>query len=126
MARSGGADDALRAGGSPRAGRLQASFTISTRGGAGGSIRFLLDEWPETRLVHVAFQVMVGAGSALALVALWWGAAWWHRRSAGRSMPYPNEDRTLLWAVALTGPLGFLALEAGWTVTEVGRQPWIV
>lgn len=41
-------------------------------------------------------------------------------------MPYPNEDRTLLWAIALSGPLGFLALEAGWAVTEVGRQPWIV
>jgi cytochrome d ubiquinol oxidase subunit I len=69
---------------------------------------------------------MVGAGSALALVALWWVGVWWRRRSSGRSMPYPNEDRTLLWAVALSGPLGFLALEAGWTVTEVGRQPWIV
>jgi cytochrome d ubiquinol oxidase subunit I len=87
---------------------------------------FPVDDWPETRVVHVAFQVMVGAGSVLALVALWWAGAWWRRRSAGRSMPYPNEDRTLLWAIALTGPLGFLALEAGWTVTEVGRQPWIV
>ena len=87
---------------------------------------FPVDDWPETRVVHVAFQVMVGAGSALALVALWWVGVWWRRRSSGRSMPYPNEDRTLLWAVALSGPLGFLALEAGWTVTEVGRQPWIV
>ena len=87
---------------------------------------FPVDDWPETRVVHVAFQVMVGAGSALALVALWWGAAWWRRYRTGRSTPYPNEDRRLLWAVALSGPLGFLALEAGWTVTEVGRQPWIV
>jgi len=87
---------------------------------------FPVEDWPETRVVHVAFQVMVGAGSALALVALWWGAAWWRRYRTGRLMPYPNEDRRLLWAVALSGPLGFLALEAGWTVTEVGRQPWIV
>jgi cytochrome d ubiquinol oxidase subunit I len=32
----------------------------------------------------------------------------------------------LLRALVLTGPLGFIALEAGWTVTEVGRQPWII
>jgi cytochrome d ubiquinol oxidase subunit I len=93
---------------------------------------FPVRDWPETRVVHVAFQLMVGAGSALALVALWWGAAWWRRRRAGRrrpagrSMLHPDEDRALLWAIALSGPLGFLALEAGWTVTEVGRQPWIV
>ena len=38
----------------------------------------------------------------------------------------PADDRRFLTAVVLTGPLGFIALEAGWTVTEVGRQPWIV
>jgi cytochrome bd ubiquinol oxidase subunit I len=87
---------------------------------------FPVEDRPETRVVHVAFQLMVGAGSALALVALWWAGAWWRRRRTGRSMPYPNEDRRLLWALAFSGPLGFLALEAGWAVTEVGRQPWIV
>ena len=35
-------------------------------------------------------------------------------------------DRRLLRAVALAAPLGFIAIEAGWTVTEVGRQPWII
>jgi cytochrome d ubiquinol oxidase subunit I len=37
-----------------------------------------------------------------------------------------NSSRRLLWIVALSGPLGFVALEAGWTVTETGRQPWII
>ena len=36
------------------------------------------------------------------------------------------DDRNLLRALALVTPMGFLAIEAGWTVTEVGRQPWIV
>ena len=35
-------------------------------------------------------------------------------------------DRRFLWAIVLAGPLGFVALEAGWIVTEVGRQPWII
>jgi cytochrome d ubiquinol oxidase subunit I len=38
----------------------------------------------------------------------------------------PCENRWLLRAVAFGAPFGFLAIEAGWTVTEVGRQPWIV
>ncbi|MGT5522849.1 cytochrome ubiquinol oxidase subunit I, partial [Escherichia coli] len=34
--------------------------------------------------------------------------------------------RRLLQALVVTSPLGFLAIEAGWTVTEVGRQPWVI
>jgi cytochrome d ubiquinol oxidase subunit I len=70
-------------------------------------------------VVHLAFQVMIGLGSYLALVALW--AAWVtvkHREF--------STERRLLWAVALATPMGFGAVEAGWVVTEVGRQPWIV
>jgi cytochrome d ubiquinol oxidase subunit I len=36
------------------------------------------------------------------------------------------ENRWLLRAVALAAPMGFIAIEAGWTVTEVGRQPWTI
>jgi cytochrome d ubiquinol oxidase subunit I len=32
----------------------------------------------------------------------------------------------MLGAIALSAPMGFIAIEAGWTVTEVGRQPWII
>jgi cytochrome bd ubiquinol oxidase subunit I len=77
---------------------------------------------PDPRPVHVAFQVMVGCGSVLALVALWWGIAWFR----GRRRPAREPSRPLLVAVTVCGPLGFLAIEAGWTVTEVGRQPWVV
>jgi cytochrome d ubiquinol oxidase subunit I len=77
------------------------------------------DEWPDTRIVHWAFDVMVGSGVAMLAVAGW--AAWiWARR---RRVP---DDRWLLRAVLVAGPLGFIAIEAGWIVTEVGRQPWII
>src|SRR4051812_7252259 len=76
-------------------------------------------DWPPVRVVHVAFQVMVGCGSALAAVAVL--GAWLAWR--GRGLP---DHPWFLRLVALSGPLGFVALEAGWPGTEVGRQPWIV
>jgi cytochrome d ubiquinol oxidase subunit I len=74
---------------------------------------------PPVAVVHLAFQTMVGLGSAMALVALW--AAW----SAWRRRPLATQ-RTLLRALVLVAPFGFVATEAGWIVTEVGRQPWVV
>lgn len=85
-----------------------------------GLDRVPADRWPNVVVTHLAFQVMVGAGVAMVVVAAWfWWARW--RRRAGIL-----EDRRLMRAVVLAGPLGFVALEAGWVVTEVGRQPWIV
>jgi cytochrome bd ubiquinol oxidase subunit I len=81
------------------------------------------DEWPEPRIVHPAFQVMVGAGFAMLGVAAWYWWAWWRDRRAGRDWA---GRRTLLRVLVATAPLGFLALEAGWIVTEVGRQPWVI
>jgi cytochrome d ubiquinol oxidase subunit I len=74
---------------------------------------------PPIHVVHVAFQVMVGCGSAMAAMAALTALLAWRRRG----LP---EGRWFLRAVVACGPLGLLALEAGWTVTEVGRQPWIV
>jgi cytochrome d ubiquinol oxidase subunit I len=84
-----------------------------------GLEEFSRDSWPPVAVVHLAFQVMVAAGTAMALVALW-GAYLALRR---KSMP---DSRWFLRAVIAASPLGFLAIEAGWTVTEVGRQPWII
>jgi cytochrome bd ubiquinol oxidase subunit I len=84
---------------------------------------FPRDQWPESRIVHPAFQVMVGAGFAtMALAAVFW-LAWWRERRRGQSW---TRYRWLLGALVLASPLGLLALEAGWIVTEVGRQPWII
>ena len=92
--------------------------THDPEGEVKGLEAFPRDQWPESRIVHPAFQVMVGAGFATLGVALWyWWAVWrgdWARR------------RWLLRALVAASPLGFLALEAGWIVTEVGRQPWVI
>jgi len=81
-------------------------------------------EWPPVVSVRTAFQVMVGAGSAMALaaIAVILAAA---RRAAARRPVVPDGRRWLI-AFVLLGPLGFVSLEAGWLVTEWGRQPWIV
>ena len=76
------------------------------------------DEWPPVLPVHIAFQVMVAIGSWLALLALWAGALWWR----GRLFESRLFLRAMFWSMAL----GFVAIEAGWIVTEIGRQPWIV
>ena len=76
---------------------------------------------PNTLLVHLAFQAMVGIGVALLGLGVWALAGWW--RSGRRALP---DGRWFLRAAAVAGPAAFVALEAGWIVTEVGRQPWIV
>lgn len=80
---------------------------------------FPRDEWPPVAKVHVAFQVMVGTGSAMALLALV-TLGWRWRKKA-----WPH-GRKLMWAWLVSGPLGVVAMEAGWLVTEWGRQPWIL
>jgi cytochrome d ubiquinol oxidase subunit I len=74
---------------------------------------------PPVAVIHLAFQTMVGLGSLMALVALWCGWA------ASRRRDFATQ-RWLLRALVLVTPFGFIATEAGWIVTEVGRQPWVV
>ncbi|MEP7072398.1 MAG: cytochrome ubiquinol oxidase subunit I [Verrucomicrobiota bacterium] len=84
-----------------------------------GLDKFPRAQWPNVRIVHWSFDLMVGSGCyllACSLAAAW---LWWrHRR-----LP---DAPWFLRAIVLAGPLGFLAIEAGWMVTEVGRQPWII
>jgi cytochrome bd ubiquinol oxidase subunit I len=75
-------------------------------------------DWPHP-ITHHAFRIMVGLGTIIALYAL---VALW-RRVRRRSWA---EGRLWLWATVALAPTGMIAMEAGWIVTEVGRQPWVV
>jgi cytochrome d ubiquinol oxidase subunit I len=78
---------------------------------------FPRESWPNTRNVHVAFQVMVGLGTVLAALSAWAVLLRIRRR---------EPSRVFLRLLVLAAPAGFLALEAGWLVTEWGRQPYAV
>lgn len=77
------------------------------------------DERPPVLVPHLSFQVMVGIGTLLMLLSIVWIVA-----RVRKIDLYKNK----LWLriCLLCTPLGFIALEAGWMVTEVGRQPWII
>lgn len=74
---------------------------------------------PANTLLHLAFDAMVGIGSALLLLGLWLAWSWWKKRDIPAT-PW------FLRAVSISGAGAILALWSGWIVTEVGRQPWIV
>jgi cytochrome d ubiquinol oxidase subunit I len=74
---------------------------------------------PPENVVRIAFQTMVGIGTLLALL----GTVYLVARIRRRALP---ESRWFYRAVVAAGPLALIALVAGWVVTEVGRQPWVV
>ncbi|MDP9243932.1 MAG: cytochrome ubiquinol oxidase subunit I, partial [Chloroflexota bacterium] len=77
------------------------------------------DQQPPATIVHLAWNAMVGIGTLLVLLAAWFAITWWRRRDL------PGNPWFLRFA-AVAGIASIVAMEAGWIVTEVGRQPWIV
>ncbi len=80
---------------------------------------FPRDRWPPVAPTHVAFELMVGAGTVMAMLSL--VTLWLRLRKRLHLL-----SRRYLWALLLSSPLGVVAMEAGWLVTEWGRQPWVV
>lgn len=76
-------------------------------------------EWPPVAVVHIAFQLMIVCGLFMCFTSWLILFLYWRRKDI-ISMRWP------LKLMACTIPMGFIAIEAGWTVTEVGRQPWII
>ena len=84
-----------------------------------GLDQFPREDWPNVRLVHWSFDAMVVCGMFLLAVA---AIAGW---KAARRRPL-IEQRGLLKLFVIAAPMGFIAIETGWMVTELGRQPWII
>src|SRR4029077_4740513 len=76
-------------------------------------------ERPAVNVVRIAFQTMVGIGSLLALIGVVFLAVQVRRKRLPESVWFYR-------ALVVAGPLSVVALIAGWVVTEVGRQPWVV
>ncbi len=74
---------------------------------------------PNVVLVHTAFQIMAACGTLLAAAAALAGVTAWRRRGV-------PDRRWLLRCLVGAAPLGVIAVESGWSVTELGRQPWII
>jgi cytochrome d ubiquinol oxidase subunit I len=76
------------------------------------------EDRPYVPIVFFAFRIMVGVG--LVLIAIAWTGLWLRWR--GRLY----DTQWFSFVCAFSSPLGFIAILSGWTVTETGRQPWIV
>jgi cytochrome d ubiquinol oxidase subunit I len=77
------------------------------------------DRPPANTMLHWAFDTMIGICTALIALGFWLGFVWWRKRDIPRT-------KWFLRAVAVSGVSAVVALECGWIVTEVGRQPWVV
>jgi cytochrome d ubiquinol oxidase subunit I len=77
------------------------------------------DQRPPVNVVRFAFQTMVGIGTLLALIGAIYVLVWIRRKRIPESVWFYR-------AVVIAAPLSVVALIAGWIVTEVGRQPWVV
>ncbi len=77
------------------------------------------DDRPPVNVVRIAFQTMVGIGTLIALLGVFFAGFRWRRKRLPESIWFYR-------AVTLAGPLSVVALIAGWVTTEVGRQPWVV
>lgn len=74
---------------------------------------------PPVMITHFAFQIMVILGMLLMGLSILYLFVQWKKKAW-------MTKRWFLKLFVLATPLGFIAIEAGWTVTEVGRQPWII
>lgn len=85
-----------------------------------GLDQFPEEHWPHVGLTRTAFQVMVGSGLLIILVAAAFWVVYRRRREGIMDLPW------LMRLVVAGSPFGMIALQAGWIVTEVGRQPWVI
>jgi len=81
------------------------------------------DQPPLLPLIFYAFRIMAGIGFALFFLMLW---TLWAAIKGWLKVETIAQQKWLLWAWVASIPLGYIAVDMGWTVREVGRQPWII
>lgn len=84
-----------------------------------GLNEFSKENWPPVAITHYAFQIMITLGMVLCGISLLYLIAMWKKK-------HWMQANWFLRLFVFAIPLGYIALEAGWVVTEVGRQPWII
>ena len=98
---------------------LSFMLTLDPKGKVIGFKDFPRENWPPIGITRTAFQIMIVIGFGMLFLALW-----------GIWLAYKTrtffQSTVFLQALVLTSPLGFIAIEAGWVSTEVGRQPWVI
>jgi len=77
------------------------------------------EDRPPVNIVHLAWDTMLGIAGFLFLISAWFGFVWWRRRDIPKS-------KWFLRAAAIAGVASIVCMWAGWVITEVGRQPWVV
>ena len=97
---------------------LSLLVTRSLNGRVRGLKEFPREDRPNAAVIFWTFRIMVASGFMLLFVMVWAGYLWWRGRLF--------NDRAFLWSLLIIHPLGFIATEAGWITTELGRQPWVV
>jgi cytochrome d ubiquinol oxidase subunit I len=102
---------------------LPAALSFLAYGSFGSTVKGLSDfpssEWPDNiELLYYAYHIMVGLGTLFIALMGAAGVQLWRGRLAA--------SRPLLWALMLAIPFPYIANTAGWTVAELGRQPWII
>jgi cytochrome bd ubiquinol oxidase subunit I len=102
----------------PYADSLLVGFTPSTKVTGLNSVT-AADRPPALTLIHLSFDAMVGLAFLLLLAGVWALLVWRRRRALPRVPAF-------WWLAIACGPAALVAMECGWIVTEVGRQPWVV
>ncbi len=90
------------------------NFTANVK----GLRAYAAELWPPVELVYYAYHVMVGLGTIFVGIAALAVLLLWRKRLFTTPL--------MLWLLLLVMPFPYIASEAGWVTTEVGRQPWII
>ena len=98
-------------------------ITRSFTGQVKGLKEFPREDQPPVILPYFAFRVMLAVGFGLLLLMLWTVWAWRKGRLTAERV---GRQKWLLRAWVAAIPAGYVAVETGWIIREVGRQPWVI